>query len=87
VEKYIAFLEREDRAAWQKPDAVVQALGLKGTETLVDLGAGSGYFSFLQGDGVSSPVLAGGGSGRGTGGGGFVLPPVGRASNTLPPVG
>jgi SAM-dependent methyltransferase len=46
VDKYIAFLERADRAAWQKPDEVVAALRLKGTETVVDLGAGSGYFSF-----------------------------------------
>jgi ubiquinone/menaquinone biosynthesis C-methylase UbiE len=46
VEKYIAFLERADRAAWQKPDEVVTALELTGTETLVDLGAGSGYFTF-----------------------------------------
>jgi Methylase involved in ubiquinone/menaquinone biosynthesis len=44
--KYIAFLERPDRAAWQKPDAVVAALGLSGKETIVDIGAGSGYFSF-----------------------------------------
>lgn len=46
VEKYIAFLEKPDRAIWQKPDDVVAALGLKGNETLVDVGAGSGYFSF-----------------------------------------
>ena len=46
VEKYIAFLEKPERAIWQKPDDVVKALGLKGTETLVDVGAGSGYFSF-----------------------------------------
>ena len=46
VEKYIAFLERPDRAIWQKPDAVVAALGLTGVETVVDLGAGSGYFTF-----------------------------------------
>lgn len=46
VEKYIQFLERPDRAKWQKPEAVVKALGLKGSETVVDLGAGSGYFSF-----------------------------------------
>jgi len=46
VEKYIAFLERPDRADWQKPDEVVKALGLQGHELLVDLGAGSGYFSF-----------------------------------------
>ena len=46
VERYIAFLERKDRAAWQKPDEVVAALGLTGSETIVDLGAGSGYFAF-----------------------------------------
>jgi len=46
VAKYIAHLERPDRAAWQRPDAVVAALGLRGRETVVDVGAGSGYFSF-----------------------------------------
>ncbi len=44
--KYIAFLERPDRDAWQKPDAVVHALRLTGKEIIVDIGAGSGYFSF-----------------------------------------
>lgn len=47
VEKYIAFLERPDRAAWQRPDAVVTSLHLTGNETVVDVGAGSGYFTFL----------------------------------------
>ena len=46
VEKYIAFLERPDRAKWQRPDAIIAALGLAGDETVVDVGAGSGYFSF-----------------------------------------
>ncbi len=46
VEKYIAFLERSDRALWQKPDELVAALGLKGNEIVADVGAGSGYFSF-----------------------------------------
>jgi 2-polyprenyl-3-methyl-5-hydroxy-6-metoxy-1,4-benzoquinol methylase len=46
TEKYIAFLERPDRATWQKPEAVAAALGLSGKETIVDVGAGSGYFSF-----------------------------------------
>ena len=46
VEKYIAFLERPDRAVWQKPDEVVEALALEGDETVDDLGAGSGYFAF-----------------------------------------
>lgn len=44
--EYIAFLERPERALWQKPDEVVASLGLRGTETVVDVGAGSGYFSF-----------------------------------------
>lgn len=46
VEKYIEFLERPDRAEWQKPDEVIRALGLTGRETVADLGAGSGYFTF-----------------------------------------
>ncbi len=46
VEKYIAFLDRPERTAWQKPDEVVRAIGLRGNETVYDLGAGSGYFSF-----------------------------------------
>jgi SAM-dependent methyltransferase len=46
TEKYIEFLERSDRARWQKPDEVVAALHLAGTETLADVGAGSGYFTF-----------------------------------------
>ena len=46
TEKYIEFLERPDRARWQKPDEVVAALHLEGAETLADVGAGSGYFTF-----------------------------------------
>lgn len=46
VEKYIEFLERKDRAIWQKPDTVISSMNLKGTETIADVGAGSGYFSF-----------------------------------------
>jgi len=46
TEKWIQFLEKPERAAWQKPDEVVAAMGLAGAETLVDVGAGSGYFAF-----------------------------------------
>lgn len=46
VEAYIAFLERPERATWQRPGEVVRALHLAGDETLYDLGAGSGYFAF-----------------------------------------
>lgn len=41
----VARFEASDRAAWQKPEAVIAALGdIKG-KTVVDLGAGTGYFS------------------------------------------
>jgi len=46
VEKYIEFLERKDREIWQKPDAVIKELALKGMEKVADVGAGSGYFTF-----------------------------------------
>ncbi|MBQ8038021.1 MAG: class I SAM-dependent methyltransferase [Proteobacteria bacterium] len=46
IEAYIQFLEREDRKIWQKPEEVVEAMQLKGSERVLDLGAGSGYFSF-----------------------------------------
>jgi arsenite methyltransferase len=43
---YIAMLENPQRDAEQKPDEVIAALDLKAGETLADIGAGSGYFSF-----------------------------------------
>jgi 2-polyprenyl-3-methyl-5-hydroxy-6-metoxy-1,4-benzoquinol methylase len=46
AQKYIEFLERKDREIWQKPDAVIKELSLKGTEKIADVGAGSGYFTF-----------------------------------------
>lgn len=42
---YIADMESPERAAWQKPDEVVAALGLKPGQTACDLGAGPGYFT------------------------------------------
>jgi ubiquinone/menaquinone biosynthesis C-methylase UbiE len=39
-------LENPERDAEQKPDQVIAALGLRAGETLADIGAGSGYFSF-----------------------------------------
>jgi ubiquinone/menaquinone biosynthesis C-methylase UbiE len=46
TEKWIEYLDKPERAAWQKPDEVVKALALKGTESVADVGAGSGYFTF-----------------------------------------
>lgn len=43
---YIAMLENPQRDQEQKPDEVIAALNLKNGESLADIGAGSGYFSF-----------------------------------------
>lgn len=45
VKTYIAHLDRKDRDTWQKPDAVIQKLGLKPDAVVADVGAGSGYFA------------------------------------------
>lgn len=45
AEEYAQVLEDPSRDAWQKPHDVVIALDLKSTDTVADLGAGSGYFS------------------------------------------
>jgi ubiquinone/menaquinone biosynthesis C-methylase UbiE len=45
LDAYIAKMEAPDRAAWQKPDEVVRALGLKPGQTACDLGTGPAYFA------------------------------------------
>lgn len=42
---YLAKLEGPDRAAWQRPDEVVAALGLREGAVACDTGAGPGYFT------------------------------------------
>jgi SAM-dependent methyltransferase len=42
---YLARLESPERAAWQKPDEVVAALGLRPGAVACDVGAGPGYFT------------------------------------------
>jgi len=44
-EEYVRVLEDPQRDVWQKPHEVVMALGLKPTEAVADIGAGSGYFT------------------------------------------
>lgn len=41
----IRSMERSERDSWQKPDEVVQALGLKNKDVIADIGAGTGYFT------------------------------------------
>jgi ubiquinone/menaquinone biosynthesis C-methylase UbiE len=45
AEEYARVLEDPARDAWQKPHEVLEALHLKGTETIADIGAGSCYFA------------------------------------------
>ena len=42
---YIAAQEDPGRDRWQKPDQVLQALGVRAGQTVCDVGAGPGYFA------------------------------------------
>lgn len=45
LKQYLEQLDRPERDQYQKPDQVVDALGLTAGMTVADLGAGSGYFT------------------------------------------
>ena len=45
-EELVKSFENEDRSAWQKPDEVIALLGDLNGKTVMDIGAGSGYFTF-----------------------------------------
>jgi ubiquinone/menaquinone biosynthesis C-methylase UbiE len=44
-EQYLAKLDDPERVAWQKPDEVVAALGLRPGDVACDVGVGPGYFA------------------------------------------
>ena len=44
VEKWVAIFDDPKRDEWQKPQQVVDALGLRPGQIVADLGAGTGYF-------------------------------------------
>jgi len=50
TDAYIRALEDPRRNEWQKPDQVVEHLGLKPGEAVADIGAGSGYFTLRFAD-------------------------------------
>ena len=60
VDEWLERLESPSRAAWQKPDEVVTALGLRTGDAVADIGAGSGYFStrFARAVGETGKVFA-----------------------------
>lgn len=43
---YSGALESDDRVSWQKPDEVISLLGDINGKTIVDIGSGTGYFTF-----------------------------------------
>lgn len=45
IEKLAEIMESPERIAWQKPDEVVEKIGLKSGDIIGDIGAGTGYFS------------------------------------------
>lgn len=44
-EKWVKRFESAERDAWQKPDAVIQAMALEPSASVADIGAGTGYFA------------------------------------------
>lgn len=54
AQEWIEALENPKRDAWQKPDAVLEALALGEGERIADIGAGSGYFSLRFAEAVGS---------------------------------
>ncbi|HTM49785.1 MAG TPA: class I SAM-dependent methyltransferase [Bryobacteraceae bacterium] len=45
ADEYARILEDPSRDVWQRPEEVVQALELNRSQTIADIGAGSGYFA------------------------------------------
>jgi len=45
ADRYEALFESPERARWQKPDELIEALGVKPGMVVADIGAGTGYFA------------------------------------------
>lgn len=45
ADEWARHFESPERDAWQKPDAVVDLVGLGAAQTLADIGSGTGYFA------------------------------------------
>lgn len=57
-ENLAANFESPDRADWQKPDVAIAALGDLAGKTVMDIGSGTGYFSFKLVDAGANVICA-----------------------------
>jgi ubiquinone/menaquinone biosynthesis C-methylase UbiE len=57
VERYAKSFDDPARDAWQMPDRVIGALGLKAGAVVADIGAGTGYFSIRLAKSPGSPKV------------------------------
>lgn len=57
AERYAKSFDDPARDAWQMPDRVVAALGLKAGQSVADIGAGTGYFSVRLAKSAAKPKV------------------------------
>lgn len=57
VEQYAKSFDDPKRDAWQMPDRVIAALGLKAGQSVADIGAGTGYFSVRLAKSAAAPKV------------------------------
>lgn len=55
IDHWVSVFEDESRREWQKPLAVLEALGVMEGEVVADIGAGTGYFTGLLSIQVGAP--------------------------------
>ena len=57
AERYAKSFDDPARDAWQMPDRVIAALGLKPGQTVADIGAGTGYFTVRLAKSAAAPKV------------------------------
>lgn len=57
-EELVANFESPERAEWQKPDSVIAFLGDLEGKTVMDIGSGTGYFSFRMAEAGANVICA-----------------------------
>lgn len=58
IESMAQAFESSERDAWQKPDEVIKMMGEVKGKTIMDIGSGTGYFSFRLADAGASVICA-----------------------------